>query len=418
MTIPVPGVRDIVDGISGAMHWFSKRKEEFYLNAWKNAKLDEVYKIIIEYYNGLGDCVFSYPQSRSGQVAVPLYVAAGWDAVSDASMKMHFKDGLRPFQPARSQEAFWDFYSRFKKDAIGEEKWPLYDADIFRLVELNVTEDGLDLRFELGRFPHTVMCQYVLEHEVVTLLAKDSKPEHGRFKLRNSVAADGQMIGSFFQKNVARIGICNLILLRVDKKTYVAVVQKRSALSMVQQRLFDPVSSCFFEVATAPKADFALRHTVLREIYEELFGNPDIVYGSRELDPYFFYKEDGIADLIELINAGCATFEVTGFCIDLIRIVPEITTVLIVRDEGYYRSHYQPPNSSVAPFRLNPEFGLGSLFQIPCDLADVDEYLMTGVVTNPDGDTEERGFDPMKWTLPGGFSFYQGLRRAVEKDLL
>ena len=418
MTIPIPGVRDIVDGISAALGWFSNRKEKFFLNAWKNASMDEVYKIIMEYYSDLGDCLFSYPQSRSGPVAVPLYVAPGWDALSNASINMHFRDRIKAFQPTKSQEAFWDFYARFKKDAIGKEKWPLYDADIFRLVELNVVEDGLDLTFELGKFPHTVMCQYVLEHEVITLLAKDSNPEHGKFKLRNSVAGHAQMIASFFEKNVARIGICNLILLRVDKKTYVPVVQKRSKLSMVQQQLFDPVSSCIFEVATAPKADFALRHTVLREIYEELFGNPDIVYSARELDPYFFYKKDGIADLIELIRAGSATFEVTGFCIDLIRIVPEISTVLIVRDEGYYRRHYRPINSSVAPFRLNPEFGLGSLFQMPSDLSDVDEYLMTGVVANPDGDPKECGFDPMKWTLPGGFSFYQGLRRAVEKNLL
>ncbi len=292
---------------------------------------------------------------------------------------MPFKPESRPFSTARSQEAFWDFYSELRQ-------FLPYDSDIFRLVDFEVTDDNLTLNFELGKFSHSVMCQYILEHEVVILLAKDSSPQPDKLILRNRVAANPEMIRTFFQNKVARVGICNLVLLRANRETYKPMVQKRTLVSMIQHRLFDPISSCIFEVTTAPKEDIKLQHTILREIYEELFCNEDVMKKSQHLDPTLFYEEDGVYDLLELIRIGLATFEVTGFCIDLIRIVPEITTLLVVRDASYYQKHYKPQKPDDARFVLNPEFVTGSLFEIPANLKDVDAYLKSGVVGNPDGD--------------------------------
>ena len=409
--IPIPGLGDIRDFFSVGKDWYQKQKKKRLFNAWEKAKLSDMYSAVIEYYSDLGDSLLLYPQSKRGPLKMPLYVVSDSNTISDANFTKHFESKMESVEPSKLQKDFWNFYCELKKSTS-------YDSDIFRLVGFQRKEDGLDLNFEMGKFSHSVMCQYIFEHELVTLLANDSKPKRKKFKLRNALASNVEMIHSFLREQIARIGICNLIILRAEKDIYIPIVQKRAKLSMIQQHLFDPVSSCIFEVATTPKADFDLKHTVLREVYEELFGNPDVRNISKNLNPYFFYEKDGIADLIDLIDAGTATFEITGFCIDLIRIVPEITTLLVVKDESYYQKHYASSKSFKAPFSLNEEFKTCSPFQIPFDLDDVEEYLMNHIMTDPDGNPNDRGFDPLMWTLPGGFSFYQGLKRATATGLL
>ncbi|HSV98705.1 MAG TPA: hypothetical protein VLI39_00925 [Sedimentisphaerales bacterium] len=180
---------------------------------------------------------------------------------------------------------------------------------------------------------------------------------------------------------------------------------------MIQQHLLDPVSSCMFAVATTPNADKELRHTVLRETAEELFGEKEVRKRTGSLDPYWFYEKPYVSDILKMIEAGSASFDVTGFCVDLVRCVPEITTVLVIRDETYFK-RYRPL------MHLGPEHIVSTLFKFPRDLRNVDRYLAEQIVTDPDGDLSRRGFDPTRWTLPGGFSFRQGLSKAAERKLL
>lgn len=168
----------------------------------------------------------------------------------------------------------------------------------------------------------------------------------------------------------------------------------------------------FFEAATVPSKDLELLHTVVREIYEELFGNEDIAGGVPYEDPeLFYYREEGIFELLSCLESGKARFSVTGFCIDLVRLVPEITCMLIVSDPNYFKSFSQR-------FKLGLEFHRSAHFSVPVGLADVDSFLRHGIVTDPDDIPKVYGFDPERWTLPGAFSFYQGLRRGVKLGIL
>jgi hypothetical protein len=112
-----------------------------------------------------------------------------------------------------------------------------------------------------------------------------------------------------------------------------------------------------------------------------------------------------------MLDDGRASFLITGFCIDLVRMVPEITTVFVVRDESYYREHR-------ARMKANLEYGPPFHCEIPRDIPDVDDYLATRFPSDPGRPDAGQGFDPWKWTLPGGFCFYQGLKRAVRERLL
>lgn len=411
MTFPIPSIRDIIETIQYWKTWRNEQKKQFYWDAWHNVNLKLLYKTLIEYYSDLEEYLFSYPQPDGNRLKMPLYVDKGWDQITRSTLEMKFENKTQIFNPANSQTEFWNFYNKLKNNQ-------LFDSKIFRLIDIQTRNNGVCLHFELGSFEHSVMCQYILEHEIVTLLAQDNTPSFDKFKLRNEVASDYNKIKYFFKNNVGRIGLNNLILLKKDSKNYLPMVQKRSTISMLQQCLFDQISSCIFEVATTPKADFNLQHTILREIYEELYNNPDVAKSTKRLDPSFFYEHDGIKDLKTLLMNKDAIFDVTGFCIDLVRIVPEITTVLIVRNENYFKKHYKTNDSNIVPFQLNEEFELGSLFEIPVDLDDVDEFLRSEVVADPDSNSNKKGFNPVNWTLPGGFSFYQGLKRAVQKNLL
>ncbi len=417
MTIPIPGMKDIIDGFTIISESIHKHNKQILFDAWINSKQKDIFKVLTDYYSDLENLLFSYPQKEGNRQKVPLYVEPDWNIISNSLIKMHFKDNLRNFRPAKTQKLFWEFYRELKKYECNIEEWPLYDSYIFRLTKMDMSENELHLFFELGKFPDTIMCQYILEHELVSQLAKNPNITKYKFKLRDRIAANVQMIKSFFPNNVARIGISNLLLLKADKNKYIPMVQPRAGLSLVRNRLYHVVSSCIFEVATVAEADLKLLHTVLREIYEELFGREEVSQSSRILDPYFFYKEDGIADLLELLENGSATFKITGFCIDLVRIVPEITTLLVVNDDSYFRRHLNPSDSSIARFELNPEFHLGSMFRIPDELNDVDSYLCNEFIACTN-DINKKGFDPTLWTLPGGYSFYQGLKRSVSDKLL
>jgi hypothetical protein len=112
-----------------------------------------------------------------------------------------------------------------------------------------------------------------------------------------------------------------------------------------------------------------------------------------------------------MIDDGRACFRVTGFCIDVVRIVPEITTVLVVKDQSYYTKYR-------SKFKINLEYGPPSFCEIPREIIDVDEYLVKQFPSNPGQPEGSKGFDSSKWTLPGAFCFYQGLKKAVEDKLL
>lgn len=116
------------------------------------------------------------------------------------------------------------------------------------LKKIDGGKESLHLHFELGKFPHSVMCQYALESEARTALIEGTRGSP-KLPIRDAVARTPEMILEFGVRNVARIGVNTLILLRettagIDR--YVPLVYRRSALTMSQRGLFDCVSSCIF----------------------------------------------------------------------------------------------------------------------------------------------------------------------------
>ncbi len=386
-----------------------QRKFERAATAWSSVDVSILLDLVTYYYEQKGVPLFGYPWSPT---KVPLYVRQSWLNLTETSLEIHRSHVDRPVQLGKAEKDFLEIYPKVRQKLGLNELW---NGNVFRLVSLGVLDDKLRLEFESGHFFDTLACQYLLEHEARLALSGHSKGKRVQphdLPVRESLASTPSAVEGFCKAKAVRVGISNLILFR-DGEDYTPAVRGRGGLGMGNVGKFDPISSGIFDISTSdPEVDFDLRYKVLKEVYEELCGGKDVEKGMPGFDPTFFFSEPAIKDLKQMLDDGRASFLVTGFCIDLVRLAPEITTLLVVRD-GSYHAQYR------SKFRINEEYGPASLTcTVPGNIVDVDEYLATGFPSDPARPSGTRGFDSSKWTLPGAFCFYQGLRRAVSEKLL
>lgn len=389
-------------------NWLKRRRLKKAVAAWDSVDFQILSHSLVNYYELKGVPLFCYPgESRK----VPLYVRKPWLTLSESSLHMSMIQKETPVQMTKPQKEFLDLYPRVRR-ALGLTQ--LWNGRVFRIVALETSEDQLDLKFELGHFFDTLAYQYVLEHEARLALSRGPEKaiDSRALPLRESLASTPHAIEAFCETQCARIGVSNLLLFRLDNDTYRPAIRSRGNLSMGHLGDFDPMSSGMFDISTYdPNVDFRIQYKVLKEIYEELFGGKEVEKEMRGLDPDFFFEKAPIKDLIAMLEDGRACFQVTGFCVDLVRMVPEISTVTIVTDSSYY-ARYR------LRFKNNLEYGPPSFCNIPRSISNVDEYLAKQFPSNPGQPESAKGFDSSRWTLPGAFCFYQGLKRAVNERLL
>jgi len=413
MPMPLGPILWVLQKLERFVRWVWKKQKQGPLKkavvAWSAVGFPLLSDSLVRYYEFKGVPLFTYPGLST---RVPLYVRQSWLSLTDQSLVMTLSPTDSPVQLGKKERAFVALYPKVRR-AMGLAQ--LWNGRVFRLVKLGTSDDQLRLEFELGHFFDALACQYALEHEARLVLSrrrKGKEVEACELPLRESLAATSSAIERFCETQAVRIGISNLILFRVDRNTYRPAIRARGSLSMGHMGNFDPISSGILDISTAnPNVDFQIYYKVLKEIYEELFGGKEVEKEMSGLEPDFFFSKRPIKALRDMLDDGRASFRLTGFCIDLIRVVPEITTVLVVRDESYYAEYRDK-------FKVNLEYGPPSFCEIPQDILDVDEYLAKRFPSNPAEPEGKKGFDPSNWTLPGAFCFYQGLKRAVSGKLL
>lgn len=408
-----PGIGWLLSKAEQLVRWVGRQPEarryREAVRAWTHVEFSQLCGFLSDYYRGEGVPLFSYRSTGGSSFRVPLFVRDEWLDLQDDSLVMTRSPDERSFEPTSIQRRFLETYLAVRP-ALGLTNL-LWNGRIFQLVEMRSLMGKLHLRFEQGRFFDSVMSQYVLEHELRIALSRGHSGGT-TLPIRRELASDMKSIETFGAKQVMRIGVSNLLLLRQSRSMYRPVIRQRGALSMGHVGDFDAVSSGVFDIATAnPAVDFDLKYKVLKEIFEELLGGAEVEQEIRELDPEFFYERPGILEIRQMLKDGRASFSVSGFCIDLVRLVPEITTVLVVRDHAYYKQYR-------SRFRVNLEYGPAFNSEIPRDITDADDYLVHHFPSNPASPEGGTGFDPMRWTLPGGFCFCQGVKRSVANRLL
>jgi hypothetical protein len=390
-----------------------QRAIENAVSAWKTLDPGLLFNALAEYYEERGVTPFAYPGTAQ---RVPLFVRPEWLHLDERSLVMVYDGVERPVERDKASQRFFDLFSSnaFRKgvglDPIGD------DGEIFRLVRLESSEHQLKLHFEKGSFFDTVASQFVLEHETrLAVGTVSTKLRSGDAPIRDRVASTPGAIERFCETRPARVGVSNLLLFRRDHGSYVAAIRKRGSRSMGSVGKFDCISSGIFNIFSADAAaDCNCRRKVLEEVYEELFGGTDVENEGRGFDPYAYLRKPPMKALTGLLDSGRAFLRVTGFCVDLACLVPEVTTVLVVRDPSYHDEWQEQ-------MVLNREYGKGKRgvpITIPVNISNVDRYLADEFPSDPAVETGPKGFDPSKWTRTGAFCFYQGLTRAVADSLL
>ena len=380
------------------------------LHAWSKIRFPSVYKFLAGYYRRKAVPMFTYPCSRA---EVPLYVRPSWRTLTEQNLVMEFNPIEREVNLTEPEQQFLKLHARIR-EILGRGK--LWNGRVFRLVALDVSEHALRLRFEAGRFFNSLAHQDFLENEARLALTSRLTNEADAsdcLPVRDAVASSAKAIEQFCKHHVAGVGISNLILFRSGKETYRPAVRSRGNLSLAAvDGIVDNISSGIFDISNAdPRIDFEIKYKVFKEIYEELFGGKDVEKEIKQFNPDFFFDKPGIRELRPMLKDGRAFFRITGFCIDLMRVAPEITTVLVVRDPKYYTKYKNV-------FITNEEYQGGFTLEIPRNLGEVDAYLAERFPSDPADYSAGLGFDPTRWTLPGAFCFYQGLHKASQEGLL
>lgn len=394
-------------------------------DAYKNVSVVDTYEILTEFYEQRGVQCHTYQKRDGTRVKVPLYVREQWKSLTEPSLEMLFDDKTSHYEPTREEREFFALFQPHLREALGLK--PLRSAEIFHLVDLQQKDARLSLRFERGSFFDSVMCQYYLEYELMLRASTRPRRNPVGLPIRRQIASSVDSVEGFFRKKAARIGVSNLLLLRHNKSDYIPMIGARSSsFKMSPWDQFDPMTAGIFDitshVALAKEFDFKLRHKVLKEVGGQIFGIAEL----EEVNPQGFHPPDWfyegpdalpfLKELKDLLDDGsAASFEVTGFCIDLVRIVPEITTLFVVRDESYFRrwaNHF-------AANKKYPEYlDFFHNVRVPRRIGHFEDYVRSRFPSHPYHRDRQNGFEPMNWTLPGGFCLLQSLKRASEKNLL
>lgn len=150
------------------------------------------------------------------------------------------------------------------------------------------------------------------------------------------------------------ISLNALIAFYQDDGVYL-MLRKRSEQVAVHAGLLHVIPSFMFQPASADaEREYSLLHNIEREYLEELFDAPDPVAG--EMNPEYFYGDPRLSELRELLATGKAAWFLTGIGVNLLNLRPDICTVLLIKDEEWYRRHTSGAQHDAERFRLNVEY--------------------------------------------------------------
>ena len=98
--------------------------------------------------------------------------------------------------------------------------------------------------------------------------------------------------------------------------------------------------------------EFCLTHNVKREFFEELFNvkaPPDVQWN-------WFYGRPPVIDLTEMLDEGRAELWITGICVNLLNLRPEVCALLLIRDKEWAKRNSDPGLGPDNFLKLNDEF--------------------------------------------------------------
>lgn len=248
---------------------------------------------------------------------------------SDA--QVHDVDSLLdPWPPTPEDRDFAAYDFSYLHD-LQNSKPRLYNGATFTLKQIR--QNPLQLRGRIGNYYDMLATCAAFERELWDAVEAGLQRAPNRWTYHRYVApADALRRGD---KRSAAIGIGTLTVFN-DGESYRAILAKRSQATAFDSDMHHVLPAMMFEPTTANFADpreWSVRHQVLRELLEELFGLPESIQ-PRRWD--YFYAHPALRYLLELMDSGKAQLCATGLILNLLTLRPEISTLLLIHDPAWY----------------------------------------------------------------------------------
>ncbi len=237
---------------------------------------------------------------------------------------------LDPWRPAPEERDFAAYDYSYLHD-LQNSKPGLYNGSTFTLKRIR--HDPLQLRGQIGGYYDMLATCAALERELraaaeVGLLRAPVRATYHRHVTPQAALRRGD-------KRSAAIGIGTLIVFN-DGETYRAILARRSDATAFDSNMFHVLPAMMFQPTTADFADgreWSVKHQILRELLEEVFGLPEVIRPQRW---DFFYDQPALQYLLRLLESEKALLCATGVILNLLTLRPEISTLLLIHDPAWY----------------------------------------------------------------------------------
>ena len=280
-----------------------------------------------------------------------------------SAAQIHDIDSLLDPWPPTPEDRDFAVYDHSYLQDLQNSKASLYNGTTFTMKRLRL--HPLRLRGQIGRYYDMLATCAALERELRDAAEQGVMRAPTRTTYhRHAPAADALIRGD---RRSAAIGIGVLTVFN-DGETYRAILARRSEATAFDSNMFHVLPAMMFGPTTADFADpreWSLRHQILRELLEELFGLPEEIQ-PRRWD--FFTDHPALQFLQSLMDGGKAQLLATGLIINLLTLRPEVSALLLIHDPAWH-ARVSAANSDM-PFVTAGETRADSVVMAPIDSDD------------------------------------------------
>ena len=223
-------------------------------------------------------------------------------------------------------------------DALHQDGRTLTNGKSFVLDKLETVErDGqLKIHGKLGNYFDMLATCDVLDHE----LRRYGLSEHNQLPHRTQFHEHVTPQTMFYTSDgrCPIIGAATLLVFN-HEGVYKAIVVQRSSNMATGAGLYHVMPAFVFQ-PSEPEAfyqhEWSMKHQIIREFGEELFGMPEYADWDDPQEYDYFYSHPSIIDLQAMLNDKRASMHFSGIAYNLLSLRAEICSLLIIHDADWY----------------------------------------------------------------------------------
>ncbi|MBN2131539.1 MAG: hypothetical protein JW741_18710 [Sedimentisphaerales bacterium] len=195
----------------------------------------------------------------------------------------------------------------------------------------------------LGLFYDNLISQYGIERELIHL-ANKNLPTLETFKeqlcLKGSLPLRDKAergIDNPLTNGTTRCTSITASMMLVFKRSdgYYYILSKRSKEVAASGSKYHVAPAGFCEVSCdEPDREWSFKYNLFRELLEELYGIKELTK-QKDTNPEYIYGKHPLPLVEECLKGNRAEFTVTGLCVDLLNLRPEVCTLLLLHDEQF-----------------------------------------------------------------------------------